>query len=147
MPMISFLQVCNKGFKWKHALKAHIVVHSSEKKFLCQECGFSTKQSSTFRFHQVSLPIVRPLPENLQDHKISLLCLSIYLLAYMGVFGLSVVRFLRRSGATQTKTSFVNFVNHIEMKVHVCFFFLFMPSPSKNRPKREGTSFQGDRNN
>jgi uncharacterized Zn-finger protein len=27
---------CGKGFKWKHALTAHLVIHSADKKFLCQ---------------------------------------------------------------------------------------------------------------
>ena len=39
------------GFKWKHALTAHSVIHAPEKKFLCQECGFSTSHMSTFKIH------------------------------------------------------------------------------------------------
>ena len=42
---------CGKAFKWKHALTAHSVIHAPVKKFLCQECGFSTSHVSTFRFH------------------------------------------------------------------------------------------------
>ena len=42
---------CGKAFKWKHALTAHSVIHEPVKKFLCQECGFSTSHVSTFRFH------------------------------------------------------------------------------------------------
>lgn len=45
---------CGKGFKWKHGLMSHIIVHSDEKKFLCDECGYSAAHSQTLRAHKLS---------------------------------------------------------------------------------------------
>lgn len=50
-PFVCKEKSCGKAFKWKHALTAHSVIHADVKKFLCQECGFSTSHVSTFRFH------------------------------------------------------------------------------------------------
>ena len=68
------------------------------------------------------------------------------LLIYLGVFGLSFVRFLRRSGAIQTKTSSVTFVNHIKMKVHMFFFFLIFAFSVEKLYKTWGTSLHGEMN-
>lgn len=46
--------VCAKGFKWKHGLNSHLIVHSDEKKLLCDECGYSTSHLKTLRAHQLS---------------------------------------------------------------------------------------------
>lgn len=46
--------VCAKGFKWKHGLNSHLIVHSNEKKLLCDECGYSTSHLKTLRAHQLS---------------------------------------------------------------------------------------------
>lgn len=45
---------CGKGFKWKHGLNNHLIVHSSEKKLLCDECGYSTNHLKTLRAHQLT---------------------------------------------------------------------------------------------
>lgn len=45
---------CDKGFKWKHGLNSHLIVHSNEKKLLCDECGYSTSHLKTLRAHQLS---------------------------------------------------------------------------------------------
>lgn len=45
---------CGKSFKWKHGLNSHMIVHSKEKKLLCDECGYSTSHLKTLRAHQLS---------------------------------------------------------------------------------------------
>ena len=40
------------SFKWKHALTSHMITHSNDKKFLCQDCGYATAHSSVFKSHQ-----------------------------------------------------------------------------------------------
>lgn len=47
-------KICSKGFKWKHGLNSHLIVHSDEKKLLCDECGYSTSHLKTLRTHQLS---------------------------------------------------------------------------------------------
>ena len=34
-----FCENCNKGFKEKHKLRRHMMVHTGEKKFICYYCG------------------------------------------------------------------------------------------------------------
>ena len=48
------------------------------------------------------------------------------------------VRILRWSGATQSKPSFVTFVNQLKMGDHMFTFFPFVSSPWRNHPKCEG---------
>lgn len=38
-------------FKWKHALTSHMITHSKNKKFLCQDCGFATSHASVLKNH------------------------------------------------------------------------------------------------
>ena len=45
---------CGKSFKWKHGLNSHMICHSTDKKLLCDECGYSTSHLKTLRAHQLS---------------------------------------------------------------------------------------------
>jgi hypothetical protein len=44
---------CGRGFKWKQALISHALVHSDEKRHLCDTCGYTTAHHSSFRAHKL----------------------------------------------------------------------------------------------
>ncbi|XP_023348875.1 zinc finger protein 33B isoform X4 [Eurytemora carolleeae] len=43
---------CGKKFRFKHCLRNHEFIHKTEKKFLCEECGFSTQHFNTMKTHR-----------------------------------------------------------------------------------------------
>jgi KRAB domain-containing zinc finger protein len=46
-------EICQTGFKWKHALKCHMATHSNTKEHLCDVCGFSTAHKSQLKAHKL----------------------------------------------------------------------------------------------
>ena len=47
------IQVCSMGFKWKHALKNHMITHSNKKEHLCDVCGYATAHKSQLKAHRL----------------------------------------------------------------------------------------------
>ena len=47
------VQICGNGFKWKHALKSHMVTHSATKDHLCDICGYATAHKQQLKAHNL----------------------------------------------------------------------------------------------
>ena len=50
---ICYFQQCPSSFKWRHALKSHMIVHSNKKDHLCDICGYASAHKSQLRAHRL----------------------------------------------------------------------------------------------
>ncbi|KAJ8871857.1 hypothetical protein PR048_028197 [Dryococelus australis] len=57
---LSICTFCNRKFKYASRLRKHMIIHSSERKFKCNECGASFKVKSTLKSHELTHSLDKP---------------------------------------------------------------------------------------